>query len=197
MVQVFLSHTKLDVEVCDMFDSVAAREGVKVFRSEFEELESPPWQTIKKEVVNSAALFLLVGKELVYAQNRSEASLDEKEKWKYTQNWISYEIGVACQQGIDVWVVCNKVDINFPVPYLNNYDVNGLIAEGNFKYYRSVFKHYLNGNSFPYRSDTKRSFKCGHKGCGAKFNFRSQKKKGSIVICPSCLTRLKLIRDFG
>ena len=108
MVQIFLSHTKLDVECCDMFDRAAAREGVKVFRSEFEELESPPWQTIKKEVVNSVALFLLVGEELVNAQNRSEASLVVKEKWKYTQNWISYEVGVACQKGIDVWVVCDN-----------------------------------------------------------------------------------------
>jgi hypothetical protein len=51
VVQVFMSHTKLDGECCDRFDSAAARVGLKVFRSEFETIQSPAWKTIKDEII--------------------------------------------------------------------------------------------------------------------------------------------------
>ena len=41
--------------------------------------------------------------------------------WKYTQNWIAYEVGLASLQNIDVWVLCEDTTINFPVPYFNHY----------------------------------------------------------------------------
>jgi len=108
--QIFVSHTKLDKDFRDRFDIATSREGAKVFRSELEALESPPWKTIKDAVSNSSALFLLVGKELVAAQSASETDLTAKEQWKFTQNWIAYEIGLACQLGIDVWVLCDSVN---------------------------------------------------------------------------------------
>ena len=76
-VQVFVSHTQKDVEFCDIFDRACARVGGRAFRSEFEKIEVPAWQTIRDAIRSSCALFLLVGKELVNAQ-ASGCSLIEK-----------------------------------------------------------------------------------------------------------------------
>lgn len=185
MVQVFLSHTKLHREFCDRFDSVAPRAGLKVFRSEFEEMQSPNWKTIRDEINKSCALFLLVGKELVKAQTSSESDLKAREDWKHTQNWISYEVGLACQRGIDVWVVCDSVNINFPVPYLNNFDIWGINRDdpNSLKVWRGFFEHYISGKTFPVIEES--SVNCPK--CGAFFNLRSQLPVGIDVPCPTCL----------
>jgi hypothetical protein len=99
--KIFESHTKLDSEFCDVFDRACARVGLDAFRSEYESILPPAWQTIRNELRQSKALFLLVGKSLVNAQAIHSSGCD------YTQNWISYEIGIASQLGIDVWVLCD------------------------------------------------------------------------------------------
>lgn len=185
--QVFMSHTKLDSECCDKFDSAAARVGLKVFRSEFEEIGSPAWKTIKDEVDKSSALFLLVGKELVGIQKSSNFDSEHRESWKFTQNWISYEVGLACQRGIDVWVICDNVRINFPVHYLNNYDVWGIRREvrGSLKWIKWVFNEYSEGNSFPVGRPRNWKYVCPH--CGVAFNLHSTIHENEEVPCPSCL----------
>ena len=127
MRQVFVSHTKKDEKFCDQFDRVCARVGIKAFRSEFETISTPAWKTIKEAINKSIALFFLVGKELVKSQNENEP------EWRYTQNWIAYEMGLACQKGIDVWAICDDVLINFPMPYINNYLAVSLKHEPAFK----------------------------------------------------------------
>lgn len=144
-----MSHTKLDREFCDRFDIAAARVGVRVFRSEFETIEPPAWKTIKAQIGKSSAMFLLVGKELAKAQANVDISTEAREEWKHTQNWIAYEIGLACQRGINVWVICQRgVVQNFPVPYLNNYAIGMASigekkkAEAGFGFIRWVLEEY-------------------------------------------------------
>jgi hypothetical protein len=160
-----MSHSKLDRKFCDNFDIVAARTGVKVFRSEFEDIESPAWQTIKKEMNSSVAMFLLVGEGLVNAQKMSESNSKWAKSWKHTQNWISYEVGLACQLGIDVWVYCDGVKINFPVPYLNNYALYGI--DPTYKKQRDWIKkiivNYKNGESYPVKRWKRITFTCPKK----------------------------------
>lgn len=135
--RIFISHTKKDKKICDDFDRIVARVGIKSFRSEFENIPLPPWKTIKNALNESVALFFLVGKELVNSQDSGDSN------WKYTQNWIAYEMGLACQLGIDVWAICDdEVLINFPMPYINNYLVGNLEEENTFKYLRYVLKKY-------------------------------------------------------
>ena len=187
VVQVFMSHTKLDRKCCDKFDIAASRVGVKVFRSEFETIESPAWKTIKEEINKSTALFLLVGEELTKAQALSDSDVVAREEWKHTQNWIAYEIGVACQKGIDVWVICDSVTINFPVPYLNNYDVWGIRREipQSIKWIKWIFKEYSERRGFSVGFDPKWVCECPH--CGAVFNLHSVLPKKMEIPCPTCL----------
>jgi hypothetical protein len=141
--QVFLSHTKLDKIFCDRFDNICANVGLARFRSDFADIKQPSWSTIKEELKKSRALFLLVGHELV----RQQAAPGPD--WKYTQNWISYEVGLAHACDIDVWVVSDSVAINFPVPYFNNYAPSGLEPGVPMKYMEGVFKWYRDGGSYP------------------------------------------------
>ena len=193
--QIFVSHTKLDSNFCDRFDVAASREGVKVFRSELEAIENPAWKTIRDAINNSSALFLLVGKELVAAQSASETDMKAKEQWKFTQNWIAYEIGIACQLGIDVWVYCDNVNINFPVPYLNNYAIWGIqsIDKESLVFIRTIFSEYCCGRPYPIGVFEKlglreRVFTCQH--CGVVFNLHSSLPKGMEIPCPTCLKTL-------
>jgi hypothetical protein len=193
--KIFMSHTKLDKKFCDDFDRVVARLGFGdgVFRSEFEKLESPAWRTILNEMRASKAMFLLVGNELVNAQARSEISHLSAESWKFTQNWISYEVGLACQLGIDVWVICDDVKINFPVPYLNNYEIYGIGSDNSpsFNFYRDILQDYKIGKKFPLNID-RTAIKCPYDNCGAEFNLRSQVPVGNRFACPSCLGEIEM-----
>jgi len=93
--KVFLSHTKLDSKFCDRFDNICSTVGLARFRSDFADIRQPSWTTIKEELGQSRALFLLVGNELVKQQIAPDPN------WKYTQNWISYEVGLAHERNID------------------------------------------------------------------------------------------------
>jgi len=142
----------------------------------------------------SSALFLLVGKELVKAQSASEINLEARDQWKFTQNWIAYEIGLACQAGLDVWVVCDGVKINFPVPYLNNYEVGGIKPSDRafLSFWKQIFEIYSNGGDcsvgFWDKFRIPRTFTCPH--CGAVFNLHTELRKGRKMPCPTCLGTL-------
>jgi len=186
-----MSHTKLDGKFCDRFDNAAASVGVSRFRSEFETIKPPTWKTIKKQMDRSSAMFLLVGKELVKAQAMSDKYKKHRDKWKHTQNWIAYEVGLACQKGIDVWVVCDvEVTLNFPVPYLNNYCAYGMsrVEDKNFKgfgFIRWVLEEYSKKETFALGRGN-RNTKCTHKNCGAEFNLQTMLYKEQEIVCPTC-----------
>lgn len=192
MVQIFVSHTHKDVDFCNKFDVICAREGIKAFRSEFEMI-SPAWTTIKHAINNSVALFLLVGKGLVKNQEAQDDS------WKYTQNWIAYEIGVACQSGIDVWAICDNVKINFPMPYITNYIISGLNTPMNSSPLREVFKGYANNKRYMCPNLFKQgghvysnAIQCPHTNCKIFFNLIETIKKDKQITCPQCLKDIVL-----
>jgi hypothetical protein len=188
LIQVFVSHTQKDVEFCDIFDRACAREGLKSFRSEFETIELPQWQTIRDAIRRSRALFLLIGRELVMAQNMHDSS------WAHTQNWISYEIGIACERGMDVWALCDDVPINFPIPYLNNYLPSSIRRREIFYFFvKNVVRAYAQGDKLPFR-DPEFSVECP--GCGAVFNLWVRLPPEATIICPQCLGQMNFPEGF-
>lgn len=95
MFQAFISHSKYDKDFCNAFDNACSRVGLESLRSEFEDIEKPSWKTINQEIKKSNALFVLIGKELRNRQRNCLIDTPEYTDWLFTQNWISYEIGVA------------------------------------------------------------------------------------------------------
>lgn len=190
-VQLFISHTKRDEEFCDRFESMTARVGgFRVFRSEFERVEPPAWKTIKKAISESTVIFLLVGKELVKAQELAESDPTSREVWKYTHNWIAYEVGLACQQEKDVWVVCDNVNINFPVPYLTHYEVMGINRSDNasIEFWKNVFTGYLATKIKP---PAFFGITCPHPDCKAFYELRTGRPENGTIICPTCLRTMQ------
>ncbi len=190
MVQIFISHTKKDEGFCNVFDTVVARVGVKAFRSEFEAIEYPAWRTIRNAINNSVAVFFLVGNELVKNQDNGDSG------WRHTQNWIAYEIGVACQKGIDVWAVCDNVNINFPMPYINNYFNLSLKRPDAFNYMKIVLENYKDGYSYPSPYLLKPlGVECVY--CKIVFNLHVTLQPGEIIKCPQCLNDLSFPKGFN
>ena len=176
-----MSHTKLDKEFCDFFDNACARVGIKSFRSEFESITPPAWKTIKDHMKNSSAMFLLVGKELVKMQDQSYGTRN----WKYTQNWIAYEVGLACQRGIDVWVLCDDSKINFSVPYFNHYHP----FARNLDWLKGVLDAYLKRcRPLP----PCHSITCPNQRCGIEFFFWAYDHPRPFeVSCSQCLQPMR------
>lgn len=191
-VRVFLSHTKWDKEFCDKFDNICSNVGMKRFRSEFAEIDRPPWRTIKEQLGRSRALFLLVGKELV---NRQQAYPYNRD-WKFTQNWISYEVGIAHQRNIDVWVVCDSVQIDFPVPYFNNYVPFGLDPGAPMNYINVVLERYLRGNNFPITHELD-SVTISCPNCEIEFNLHAIVEVKEVILCPHCLNGIEFHEAFS
>jgi len=187
---VFLSHTKLDSAFCDRFDNICANVGIRRFRSEFAYIDKPPWQTIKEQLGRSAALFLLVGKELV-KQQANPLNLD----WKFTQNWISYEVGIAHQRNIDIWVICDSVKINFPVPYFNNYQPFGLEGFDRMGYLEYILSKYQQGYRFSFKANQGR-LHTSCPTCGIEFNLHATLRANRVIVCPQCLHGIEVSEPF-
>lgn len=182
-IQVFVSHTQKDVEFCDIFDRACARVGIRAYRSEFEKLDLPAWQTIRDAIRKSQVLFLLIGKELVKSQTLYDPS------WSYTQNWIAFEIGVACERNTDVWVLCDDAGINFPVPYLSNYLPRSIRNRKAFDFLVEVLNIYLNRKNIG-SYNQQLGYCCTNQNCQASFNLWITAKPNDTVICPQCLHSL-------
>jgi len=194
MKQVFVSHTKRDREFCDAFDNVCASVGMRRFNTDFEIIPMPAWKTIKKEMNKSIALFFLVGEELVTSQDFNDPD------WRYTQNWIAYEMGLACQLGIDVWAICDDVLINFPMPYINNYLTVSLRHRPAFDYLRGILEMYKKGQTFPYPyvGDDGHNFdvSCPYDDCKMEFNLHVSLQPGEKIRCPQCLKNMVFKKGF-
>jgi len=110
MASIFISHSKRDAETVAAFCNIFARTQLRAVLLEFENYLIPPWTQIKNEVQQASAVFLLLSPGL----NSSH----------FTQNWVSYEVGLACMSNKPVWVYEQwQNPVHFPVPYLTDYIV--------------------------------------------------------------------------
>jgi hypothetical protein len=179
-IQIFESISKQDKDTAKRFDSIAGKEKITVYKSEYETLKTPAWQTIKEALQNSKALFLLVGPKLVETKNKGG------NEWSLIRGWISYAVGIALTLNLDVWVICdNGVTINFPVPYVNNYSM-GIETKPN-GYEAKVLRGYAEGSTFEFGYSKSRRYYCPNKACGAQFNLHNVLQKGDSIVCPMCL----------
>lgn len=108
LADIFISHSKRDAETIAAFCNVFARTNIRAILAEFENYAVPPWLQIRNYVQQSSAVFLLLSPHLSGTA--------------YTQNWVSYEVGLACALNKPVWVYEHWQDpVHFPVPYLTDY----------------------------------------------------------------------------
>ena len=177
MPQIFVSHSQYDKEIRASFDTVFARTTVKAVCMEFEQIYQPAWQTIMKELNASETIFLLLGPNI-------QSSI-------YTQNWIAFEVGLACAFGKEVWVFEQEGShIQFPIPYLTDYMIYHLEDTNHFGYVRQIIEGYGRPTYvFPLGVDhrTKRKIPTGKlvecANCESKYLMHTDVKSFD---CPSC-----------
>ena len=86
-----------------------------------------------------------------------------------------------------MWVICDDVKINFPVPYLNNYLPISLRQKKAFEYFVSVLREYTQGlkTTFPNEHAV---VECPYKeDCKGIYNLNMIVKAGGKIVCPQCL----------
>lgn len=128
MAEIFMSHSRRDEDVRNLFRDVFAGENVAGKSVEFEEYESPPWQYIQERVNAAKAVFVLLGPHV--------------QQISYTRDWITWETGLASQAGKDIWVFepfsqwCNVA-----IPHVSHYVVYEKTPDA-VKYVKRIVKSY-------------------------------------------------------
>jgi hypothetical protein len=132
--QIFVSHSRYDKEMVASFDRVFARTGIRSVCMEFERRNSPEWKEIKDAVCQSLATFVLLGQNI----NRSI----------YTQNWVAFEVGLACATNKRVWVFQQDGStVNFPIPYATDFMLyDSLENKEVFDYIRAIIEGLAEGD---------------------------------------------------
>ena len=182
MPKIFLSHSKRDEEIRDYFLKLCGLAGVEGKAIEFEYFPPPPWSFIKDQLTSSDALFLLLGPNVLRDWDR--------ERGIYTQNWISFEVGLACQLDRPIWVFEQlQTPIHFPIPYFNFYMQYDPKSREDFDYIRQILVGYkllrLGMGPKGYQ------ITCPHETCRITFRLHPSKRviergKEKSFNCPSC-----------
>ena len=137
---------------------------------EFEDIDAPPYLSIRRRVNSSDAVFVLLSEHLVLRQ--------------HTNNWVSFEIGLASNrkrgksEGLDVWVFEPMgEDVSFAVPYCTCY-VKYKTTLASLKQLKNILKY-----DFPANLGVK--LKCPWDGCQTAFTYLGGSTKDSLN-CPAC-----------
>lgn len=172
---VFISHSKHDPNV-DFFHRVFSGLKTDAIWMEYENIDPPPWKTIRENVNKSDAVFVLLSSPLLYQI--------------HTNNWVSFEVGLAanCRKilsplGLDVYVFEPRYQlVDFPVPYCTHYMLYEQTTE-ELKYLKKMIKespsiYYGEPISCPHQED-----------CGITFGlltFRLPPEDIEHFFCPAC-----------
>ena len=109
-------------------------------------------------------------------------------EWEYTQNWIAYEIGVASQLGIPVWICVDEgVSLNFPVPFASDYIIGS--REDCREYLRQALNYYnqiIRISTFGGDLETT----CPYDDCRLTFRIHTVLGPNEQILCPQCLRGL-------
>jgi len=187
MARIFVSHSKHDVTVVNFFTRAFAtsKNAVKADFMEFEDLEGKyAGREIAQRITNpeTQAVFVLLGPGVRSAL--------------HTENWVTFEVGVASGVGKDVWVFEHLVDnIEFPVPYLNHYVMYQTDNIAYLQFIRNMIDAY---SIFPLFRNT---IIFGHKPshikcirCNAEYFLHTPIEQ---FPCPCCRTQLRPAVDTG
>jgi len=178
MGKIFLSHSKEDKEILDYFLKAFGLAGVQARAVEFEYFPPPPWKYIKDEMTSSDAFFLLLGPNVI-------------DRGIYTQNWISFETGLACQLRKEIWVFEQfGITVRFPVPYLDNYVLYDPENREHLDYIRNIIEAYrvipvIRNFPLAYARVT-----CPNERCKITFNLCTEIQEFE---CPSCRQVMKFL----
>jgi hypothetical protein len=177
--QVFLSHSRADGRL-RFFERACVIAGVALREMELEDPVFPPWRSIRREIYSSQILFVSLSEPL--------ARID----YRHSQNWIDYEVGLACGRNMPIWVFQPaEVVIDFPVPYATHTVVFDHEDVEQIKWLSDELRHlrmkgagFYDTSPFPSkRYDGNPRATCLNPRCGLEF---FQLNRTGKFRCPSC-----------
>lgn len=172
--QIFVSHSKDDPNL-QFFKDIISAVSLKGFWMEYEDFNVTPWAVIRKEMIESSCVIVALSRLL----------LDYG--YGHTRNWISFEVGLACAMGKDLWVFEPWDEpIDFPVPYCSRY---ALYTPGNIdhiKHFIGVFEEYIEHEQIPHMGVGLQQ--CTKESCMLPFVLMSDAES---FRCPACRTPLE------
>jgi len=109
MDKVFITHSRHDAPILKHIVQLVKTVKVKPILYEYNKRHTnTSWNEIRQDIKNSHALFV------VLSNNLSSSP--------HTQNWVGWEVGVACAFNKRVWVFEEiQRRISFPIPYFTDY----------------------------------------------------------------------------
>ncbi len=178
MTRILVSHSKLDSDIVNFFTAAfATSKGVNADFMEFEDLEGKnAGREIAGRIKNpdTQAVFVLLGPGVRNAL--------------HTENWVTFEVGVACGIGRDVWVFEPFDNIKFPIPYLNHYVLYQIGNKEDLQFTREMIGAYSLGLLFrdnAIRKHKPPNFRCTH--CLAEYWLHTRTTQ---FRCPCCGTTM-------
>jgi len=129
MTNIFISHSQKDKEIIQIFRNAFNGTKVNPILLEYERYSNPPWREIKNRIQSSSALFVLLGQNIKSSD--------------YTQNWISYEVGIADSFNKPIWIFEDiNNEILFPIPNVNHYLLYNPVQPESLLYLKTVISSY-------------------------------------------------------
>jgi len=161
------------------FSEVCAAAGVELIKVELEAPPPPPWESICKDIRRSQLVFVSLSEPLLDPNNR------------HTQNWVDYEVGLACANNLAVWVFePAEIHIPFAVPYCTHAVRLDHAAIENVQWLRDELKNMKQGTTKyglvlrpTVRFDGNEAITCTNGRCS--MTFYQLNREGSFW-CPSC-----------
>jgi len=199
MSSIFLSHSQNDKSLIDVFLQAFSGTTVRPILMEYEKFQNPPWNEIQNKIQMASALFVLLGNNLKSSD--------------YTQNWVSYEVGLADGLRRQIWVF---EDINneviFPIPHIHHYLMYDSNDRSSLNYLKQIIASYavnpvgaiaglvltaaLVSNPIGWilggligskvgvpTRPSGVNLQCGYQDCKVQFKFYNENK---TIRCPSC-----------
>ena len=206
--QIFISHSREDEDLLDELDRVFGKVGAKQYRASFEDQNPPVSQTLKREINQSAGMFVVLGR-------RAQAKT-------HTMIWIGWEAGIAIQSGIPVWILEDvQSKVKQPIPSFTDHVLWDSQDSEQKRTLRDIIEREFvvgdtttpstkiepqtsetgfrntNRNGATVRdstvSETVRSLSCPYESCGEEFNIRFEDV--NKFNCPSCRQVIVLEKD--
>ena len=141
MSRIFISHSQKDEDIISLFSKVFGSTHVRSIFMEYEKMvhgHDIKSEDIKKEMQNSAALFIILSKNV---KNNA-----------HTRDWILWESGVAASLGKDIWIFELNSDfgkIDVVIPYFTHYIPIDLNLKEVYAYLRSIIESYDDSQILP------------------------------------------------
>jgi hypothetical protein len=181
MVFVFISHSKYDIGIKNFFGAAVGRmDGLNHKMMEMENLEARADRYAAIEISNfiryeCVCLIVLLGPMLL-SSPRSPI---------HTQNWVPFEVGVAADCRMPIWVFEEyHKEIRFPIPLVTDYCRYNLWEDESQRYIGEILVQKLAGLNSRY------PIQCNF--CFARYYYWNN---DAIELCPVCRKRFYPRRD--